>query len=85
MSLKDYFTVETYEACKPSRAEIVAIKNLVLLTRERLWLAESFPRKPDVSIEFDEEIRDDTKEVANESINLANAYIARLVDCTRNR
>jgi len=86
MSLKEYFTIETFEACKPSPAEIVALKNLVLLTRERLWLAENFPRKPAISIEFDEVIREETKLVAEQSIVLANAYVNRANDyITRNR
>ena len=50
--------------------ELQAIKNLILLARERVWLAESYPRRPEYDAVFDESISLDKISVANESIKV---------------
>ncbi len=50
--------------------ELQAIKNLILLARERVWLAESYPRRPEYDAVFDELISPEKIDVANESIKV---------------
>lgn len=48
--------------------ELEALKNVLLLARERIWLGESYPKKPDYDTTFNEEIEDDSLEHARVSI-----------------
>ena len=50
--------------------ELQAIKNLLMLARERVWLGGYFPKKPDYDAVFDEVISPESIERANESIRV---------------
>ena len=52
--------------------ELGAIKNLIRLAEERVWLAESFPKKPVYDTKFDELINPEMLEHARESIKVVD-------------
>jgi hypothetical protein len=77
MTIKDMFTIETYEQYKLDNTELTALKNLIVLARERLWLADAYPSRPPMSLEFDEELADDQINTCRESIDVLNRAISR--------
>ena len=50
--------------------ELQAIRNLLMLAQERVWLGEYFPRKPEYDAVYDEIISPEKIEIANESIKV---------------
>jgi len=70
MTIKDIFTVETFEQFKLSEQELIALKNVIELAKERLWMADSYPKRPEPSFEFDEDISNHDIDTCRKSIEL---------------
>jgi hypothetical protein len=68
MTIRKYFTVETFEEYKLDKKELIALKNVIELAKERLWLAEAYPKKPEMSFEYDEQIQAPEIETCKRSI-----------------
>ena len=64
--------------------ELGAIKNILRLAEERLWLAESFPQKPVYDTKFDELINPQMMEHARESVKVVEALHINNRDRLRN-
>jgi hypothetical protein len=75
--LSEYFVIETFEKLKLSKRELSAVKNLIALARERLWLAESHPKSPGLHAEFDELITKADIDTCKNSISIAKAVLTR--------
>jgi len=68
MTLKEIFTIETNEQYKLSKVELVALKNVIAIARERLWLAEAYPKKPMMNLDFAEDLGGGAIETCKASI-----------------
>lgn len=68
MTLKDIFTVETFEKYKLSEPEVKALMNVIELAKERIWLAKSYPKRPEPSFDFTEDMGSHDIEVSERSI-----------------
>ena len=55
--------------------ELGALKNLVHLARERLWLVSNWPKKPEYHTVYDEIIVDDHIRIAEESVQVVDAFL----------
>ena len=62
-----------------TESERVALKNVVNLARERLWLAESYPGPPSPSLDFDAQLTEDDVNNSKQSLlvleNLLNSFV----------
>lgn len=64
---KDCFKPPVVE--KPiSCRDQVAIRNLIHATRERIWMSSNFPRKPDIHVDYQEQLDDTQERILAESI-----------------
>jgi len=70
MTIKDLFTVETFEKYKLSERELTALKNVIELAKERLWIADSYPKRPEPSFEFEEDLDDQEIQTCRESVDI---------------
>ena len=70
MTLKDIFTVETFEKFKLDDRELAALRNVVELAKERLWIADSYPKHPEPSFDYEEEITPHDIETSRKSIEI---------------
>jgi hypothetical protein len=48
--------------------QLQALKNLIFLARERLWLCSNWPKTPEYHIDYDQDMADDVKRISDESI-----------------
>ena len=58
--------------------EVTAIKNLVQVSKERVWLNENYNKRPkDFNENFDETLTDDQVSIVNKSCEIVNECINR--------
>ena len=50
--------------------QLLALKNVLTLAHERIWLGESYPNRPMYNIDYDEEISDEALNNGRESIEV---------------
>ena len=50
--------------------QLLALKNVLTLAHERIWLGESYPNRPVYNIEYDETISDEALKNARESVEV---------------
>ena len=72
--LKDQVTVPA----RFTESERVALKNVVSLAKERLWLAESYPGPPPPSLDFEAQLTEDDVTNSKQSLlvleNILNSF-----------
>tara|TARA_Y100000310_G_C20588528_1_gene766702 strand:+ start:1008 stop:1298 length:291 start_codon:yes stop_codon:yes gene_type:complete len=61
--------------------QLLALKNVLTLAHERIWLGESHPNRPTYHIEYDESISDEALNNARESVEV----VELLFQTERNR
>lgn len=52
-----------------------AIRNLIKLTEERLWIAKAYPLEPEPSTVHNQDVSDRTIKIAEQSIQVAKQLI----------
>ena len=78
MTIKDIFTVNTFEDHVLSETDVIALRNVIELAKERLWLADSYPKRPTPSFDFEEKMSDDEIETSSKSISSVQSIILRI-------
>lgn len=58
-----------------SEREFQAIKNLLRITSERLWLAEAWPKTPEYSTEYSQDLTLEQIELGRESIAALSNFV----------
>ena len=58
-----------------SERELQAIKNLLRITSERLWLAEAWPKAPEYSTEYSQDLTLEEIELGQESIAALSSFV----------
>ena len=74
--LKQCF-VPPREVIAPTEAEQIAIRNILILAKERVWLADAHPNKPEPSMQFDNLLNDETIERSRASINVVEQFMLK--------
>ena len=59
----------------PTEAEQIALRNLVTIGKERLWLANNYPKQPEPSMEFESNMDCDQIDTCTQSIAIVEQYI----------
>lgn len=57
--------------------EIKALTNLMQVSKERLWMNDSYPRRPGTHFDYTEELAEQDIEIINQSINIVNDVLNR--------
>jgi len=70
MTIKELFTIDTFEKYKLDGRELAALKNVIELAKERLWLADSYPRRPEPSFDFEEQLEEQQIKTCRDSIDI---------------
>lgn len=68
--LKDCFAPPK-QLVELTSTEIKAIQNLITVSRERLWLNSNYPKRPEPSFDFSEDISLEEQNNIEKSIDLA--------------
>lgn len=78
MKLIDYL----HDCFKPPRVhmpmsdkEQVALTNLIQVSKERLWLAESYPKRPGPSFDYTETLENSDIDTINQSLKIATELL----------
>lgn len=58
-----------------SRDQRAALRNLIKMTEERLWIARAYPLEPELSSEHNQDISDRSMHIAEQSINIVKQLI----------
>ena len=74
--LKDCFKPPVVEKTLSDR-ELVAMRNLILIAHERVWLASNFPKRPEVHIDYEEDLSIEREELVNSSIQVVRELMNR--------
>ena len=59
----------------PTEVEQIALRNLVAISKERLWLADSYPKQPAPSMEFQSNMDGEQIDTCQQSIAIVEQYI----------
>mgnify|MGYP001212622745 CR=1 FL=1 len=60
----------------PTEAEQIALKNVVSIAKERLWLLENYPKQPSPSMDYDTNMSLEQSETCEQSIKIVEQYIS---------
>ena len=55
--------------------QLGALKNLIFIAAERLWLCKDYPKLPEFSTEYTEDMSEDGQRIAKESIKVCKEIL----------
>lgn len=58
-------------------AEVKALTNLIQVSKERLWIAESYPKRPSPSFDYTEDLEDGDIDIVTQSLKIATELLQR--------
>ena len=63
----------------PTEAEQKALRNIITIAKERMWLAENYPKRPEPSMDFEAELTGEQVQVCQQSLTLAEQFVNNFI------
>lgn len=74
--LKDCFKPPYIEKSLTDR-EMIALRNLILIANERVWLTSNYPKRPGAHMDYEEDLSAEREELLNSSVQVVKELMNR--------